>query len=115
MLIEERDGGLYLLQGTPRRWFEDGNAIEITAAPTNYGPLSLVTRPDLTSNTVIIHLTPPERIGEVPIKIKLRLPGKAKIAAVTVSDGGHADFDDDWITLKNPPQVVDIVVKTAAK
>jgi hypothetical protein len=112
MLIEERDGGLYLLQGPPRRWFEDGKSIEITGAPTNFGPLSLVTRADVKKNQVSIRLSTPERIGDAPIKIKLRLPGKAKIAAVTAS-GGHADFEGEWITLRNPPPDVEIVVKTA--
>ena len=30
-------GALYLLQGTPRRWMEQGKAVKITDAPTWYG------------------------------------------------------------------------------
>ena len=28
MMVQERDGGLYLLQGTPRRWLEDNQEID---------------------------------------------------------------------------------------
>ena len=44
MMVQERDGGLYLLQGTPRRWLEDGQEIDIRELPTWYGPLSLALR-----------------------------------------------------------------------
>src|SRR5208337_970631 len=37
MLIQERDGGLYLLQGTPRRWLEQGKGMKISEAPMWYG------------------------------------------------------------------------------
>ena len=33
MMIQERDGGLYLLQGTPRRWMEQGKAREDHRGP----------------------------------------------------------------------------------
>ena len=62
-----------------------GRKLEITRAPTNYGNLSLTTHSDITNNLITIKLDTPERIGETPIKLKMRLPGKFKITGVTLN------------------------------
>ena len=74
MMIQERDGGLYLLQGTPRRWLEDNKEIDIRELPTWYGPLSLHCVSHVASGSVGMRLQVPERLGSVPIHLKLRLP-----------------------------------------
>ena len=56
MLIQERDDALYLLQGTPRRWYEQGKEIVISETPTTFGPLSLRTRSELNDNRIHIQL-----------------------------------------------------------
>jgi len=66
-----RDDGLYLLQGTPRRWFEQGREIEISSAPTNYGELSLKTHsghPTQRSCGSMFQI--PQRPGPTPLHIK---------------------------------------------
>ena len=40
MMIEERDGGLYLLQGVPRRWLEQDKQIGITERPRGTAPVA---------------------------------------------------------------------------
>jgi hypothetical protein len=100
MLVQERDGGLYLLQGTPRRWLEDGKQIRIEKGPTWYGPLSLGCRSKISEGLIRLHLGVPERLGEAPIHVKLRLPRGARIEGVTLTGRGSADLDGEWIVLR---------------
>jgi len=100
MLVEERDGGLYLLQGTPRRWLEDGNQIRIDKAPTWYGPLSLSCVSNVGKGLVQMRLRLPERIGKAPVHIRLRLPTGLHIKTVTVNGQRHREIDRDWIVLR---------------
>jgi hypothetical protein len=115
MLIQERDDALYLLQGVPRRWFEQGKKIEIVEAPTNFGAISMTTSSDLDHGKIAIDLKTPDRLGDAPLRLKLRLPGKEKMVGVLVNDREHSEFEGEWITLKNPPKDTKIVVKTAVK
>jgi hypothetical protein len=112
MLVQERDDALYLLQGVPRRWLEQGKTIEILQAPTNYGNFSLTTHSEIANNQITIKLETPERIGETPMKLKMRLPERLKIAGVTINGQDYSNFEGEWITLKNLPREVDVVVKT---
>ena len=100
MMIQERDGRLYLLQGIPRRWLEAGQKIEIDKAPTWYGPLSLSTVSKLDQGKIQIKLTIPERIGETPIYLKLRLPQGARVVSVHASGRGTAQLDGDYLVLR---------------
>jgi hypothetical protein len=106
---------LYLLQGVPRRWFEQGKKIEIVEAPTNFGAISMTTSSDLDHGKIAIDLKTPDRLGDAPLRLKLRLPGKEKMVGVLVNDREHSEFEGEWITLKNPPKDTKIVVKTAVK
>ena len=74
MMIQERDGGLYLLQGTPRRWLDQGKEILIKEAPTWYGPLSLACTSAVDEGKLRIRLDLPPRLAGAPIHLRLRLP-----------------------------------------
>ena len=113
MLIQERDGALYLLQGTPRRWLEQGKTLTVTDAPTWYGDLSLHSASDLEAGTIRVQLTLPERIGSVPIHLRLRLPGSRLIQRVQVNGRPHTDVRGDWIVLKGSTGKVEIVARMA--
>jgi hypothetical protein len=113
MLLQERDGALYLLQGVPCRWYEQGKEIKISAAPTNYGLLLLQVRSDLKNDRIRVHLDLPERIEKSPVKLCLRLPNGRKIVGVTVDGREHADFDNRWIVLKTVSGKLDITVRVA--
>ncbi len=101
MFIEERGDRLYLLQGVPRRWLEQGQEIKIQQAPTIYGPLSLTTQSNLANNRIDISLTLPDRIGAAPVHLKTRLPNGYQINSVAINDKNHLDFEDEWIILKD--------------
>jgi hypothetical protein len=100
MMIQERDGGLYLLQGTPRRWMEQGKGFTITEAPTWYGALSLQVRSDIQARQVKAQIKFPERIGSTAVRLRLRLPGGKRIARVQVNGQAHPGVEGEWIILK---------------
>jgi hypothetical protein len=101
MMVQERDGGLYLLQGTPRRWMDHGNVLTITEAPTWYGTLSLEVRSDLQARQVKAQIKIPERTGSTPVRLRLRLPGGKRIERVQVNGRAHPGVEGEWIVLKD--------------
>ena len=114
MMVQERDGGLYLLQGTPRRWLEDNQQITIKESPTWYGPLSLDCVSHVGSGSVQLRLQVPQRLGEIPIHLKLRLPAGLRLSGVTVDGLLRGRIDGEWIVLAGLKGRVDIMAQTAA-
>lgn len=99
MVLQERDGALYLLQGVPRRWLEQGREIRIREAPTWYGPLSLRSISRIEEGRVRIEMRIPERIGGTPIHLKLRLPREFALTAARIGDA-PLDVRGEWIVLR---------------
>jgi hypothetical protein len=113
MMVQERDGGLYLLQGTPRRWLEDNQEIDIRELPTWYGPLSLHCVSHVGSGSVSLRLQVPERLGAVPIRLKLRLPLGLRTSGVTVDGQPGGQIDGEWIVLSGLKGSVNVTAQTA--
>jgi len=109
MMIQERDGGLYLLQGTPRRWMEQGKVLTITEAPTWYGALSLEVRSDIEARLIKAHIQFPERIGATPVRLRLRLPDGKRIERVQVNGQAHPGVEGDSIILKGATGKAEVV------
>ena len=100
MMIQERDGRLTLLQGIPRRWLAAGQKIEIDAAPTWYGPLTLTSESHLDRGDVEFKLEVPERIGATPIHLRLRLPEGQRIESFKVNGHAQAALEGDGLILR---------------
>ena len=113
MLIQERDDGLYLLQGTPRRWLEGGQKIIINEAPTWYGPLSLTCESDPGNHHVRVAFNVPDRLGERPIHLRLRLPQQRKITSVTVNGQPHFVVQGEWIRIEGRRGSIEILAGTS--
>jgi hypothetical protein len=112
MMIQERDGGLYLLQGTPRQWLDHGNTVKITEAPSWYGTLSLETTSNMRAGEVRAKLAVPERIGSRSVHLRLRLPDGRRIQKAQVNGREHPDVQGEWIILKGLTGKADIVAYT---
>jgi hypothetical protein len=69
---------LRLLFATPRPWLADGKTLRIEAAPTAFGPVSLVAHSELSSGKVNVDLTPPSRLAK-SVQLRLRLPDGWKV------------------------------------
>jgi len=82
--------GLQLAYATPRAWLAPGKQIAVERLPTSFGPLSytLVSRANSLSATISV-----PRIGRHSLSLRLRLPGRARIASVTVDGQPVRSFD----------------------
>jgi hypothetical protein len=113
MMIQERDGSLYLLQGTPRRWMEQGKVLTITEAPTWYGALSLEVRSDIEARQIKAQIKFPLRIGSTPVRLRLRLPDGKRIERVQVNGQAYPGVEGDSIILKGATGNADVVAYLA--
>jgi hypothetical protein len=96
MLVHESRGpkgrarGLELAFATPRSWLRDGKSIVVRNAPTSFGPVSYsIARHQGVVNIVV---DPPSSPTPATVKLRLRLPGQARIVRVEVA-GTPARFD----------------------
>jgi hypothetical protein len=74
--------GLQLAYATPRPWLAPGKRIAVDRLPTRFGPLSytLGSHARSVSSTISV-----PRIGGHSLSLRLRLPGRARIASVRVN------------------------------
>ncbi len=97
MVIDEQDPDvLWLLRGCPRRWFDPGQSIVVTNAPTYYGVMAL--RSQATEKTVTIDIDPPRGDQPVELRLVVRLPQRALPAKVTVN-GLETRMDRETVLL----------------
>lgn len=111
MLIQERGGTLYLLQGVPRAWFAQGQSILIRQAPTWYGPISMKSTSDVEHQTVSLDLAMPPRIEQTPVHLRLRLPDGLKAKSATANGQPIEVRNGEWLILKGLTGQVSIVTK----
>ena len=109
MLVQERDGGLYLLQGTPRRWLESGQEIRLRDVPTWYGPLSLHLRSRAADGEVVVRLNMPSRLAATPVRLRLRLPPGLGPVSANCADR-PLPVDGEWVVLTGLTGEVDVRV-----
>jgi hypothetical protein len=91
-----RPTGLELAFATPRAWLGDGKRIEVTRAPTSFGPVSYVVR--RRTNVVRVDLDVP---AAPSIRLRLRLPHGLRIARVEAA-GRPLAFDRASGTIRLP-------------
>ncbi len=113
MMIQERDGGLYLLQGTPRRWLDQGKEILLKEAPTWYGPLSLACTSAVDEGKLRIRLDLPPRLAGAPIHLRLRVPDRWETREVLVNGRAWKEVQGDWIVLRDLRGHADVEVNVA--
>jgi hypothetical protein len=64
-------------------------------------------------STVRLRLSIPERLGSVPIHLKLRLPPSFHIGDVAVNGKTLGEVQGEWIVLRGLRGDVEILVRTA--
>lgn len=112
MLVQERDGALVLLQGTPRRWLAPGQEIHLRSAPTWYGPLSLHAPSTTSGKSVAVRLELPPRIGTTPVRLRLRLPPEQKIVRTACGDKS-VPVRGEWLDVTGLTGSVEICAQIA--
>jgi hypothetical protein len=92
MLIMEDADSLWLVRGTPRDWLESGKTIEVTRAPTYFGPVSYQIRSDLDHDAIVANLELPARNKPQAVLLRLRHPRAAPILSVEVNGRPWKNF-----------------------
>jgi hypothetical protein len=93
---------LWLCKATPREWLEDGSTVAATGVPTRWGKVSFEIRSQLKSRRVETTLELPAAAGLRTTNIRLRVPGKLRIAAVTLDGIDWKGFDPARETITLP-------------
>jgi len=102
MLVHEtadgrgRPHGLELAFSTPRGWLGPGRRIAVAGMPTSFGPVSYELAAGAGSVRAVVAV-PPRRPAS--LRLRLRLPGGARIGAVTVGGRPFARVDRTTGTL----------------
>jgi hypothetical protein len=109
MLLREENGHLVIAQGIPSAWLEPSKRIEVTEAPTLFGPVSYRIEVE-DSRSLRVHLVPPTRDAPKSIRIHLRHPHRLAIGHVESSGGADIDVDGEVVTLTNVTTPLDLRV-----
>jgi hypothetical protein len=93
LLVREESGGLSLLDGIPRAWLADGKRIEVGAAPTHFGPMSLQTSSRTSQGEIRCDVSLPARSAPAHVVLRLRHPDSTPLNRVTINGQPWTDFD----------------------
>ena len=101
---------LRLCFATPRRWLEDGKSIKVERAPTAFGEIAVTMESHLSSGSVDVEVSLPER--NVPAKTLLRVrlpegwhPTSAKTGEQSLTIDGQGTMDLAGLRGKNRVRV----------
>ena len=86
-------GGLQLLFGAPRKWFEHGKRIRVEGAPTHFGKVSFLVESQVKRGLIRADVTMPRARACASLKLRLRHPQGRPMTAVSVQGRPHHAFD----------------------
>jgi hypothetical protein len=107
MLVQDPPSSLRLGFATPRGWLDAGKRVEVTGAPTRFGPVSYSL--DASAHEVRVQLDAPPRARK--LLLRLRLPAGRHIASVAPRRA--FDRATGTIDLSGVRGPVDLTVRTA--
>ncbi len=112
LLVMEVGESLWLARGTPRAWLEQGKSIQVSHAPTRFGPVAYTIESDTDARRIAAQISVPERKMPEEIVLRLRHPHSAPIRSVEINGRGSGDFDvtREIVRLKGISGQVSIVV-----
>jgi hypothetical protein len=102
MLLMEMGNDLYLAEGAPRQWLEDGRKIGIERAPSYFGELSYQIESFANQGRIQATVQPPVRQKPANLFLRLRHPKQARLQRVSLNDRIWKDFDPAKERIKLP-------------
>ena len=93
---------LWFGKAIPRKWFEDGKTISVSAAPTRWGRVGLTLVSHVSQGSIVATLDLPNGFGATA-KLKLRTPGHQELKSVVLNGKAWTDFDTVAETITIPP------------
>ena len=101
LLIREDGDDLLLASGVPRRWLAAGNSMQVSGAPTYFGPMSF--RIDSTESNVTAQIELPTQKPLKSAWLVLRLPEGKQIRSVEIDGKSWQDFEPAAERIRIPP------------
>jgi hypothetical protein len=99
---------LRLLYGVPRAWLADKATLQVSHAPTMFGPISLEMRSKLGEGIVNVHVNPPARLPKRTL-LRAPVPEGFRIDSVEI-DGSKAQLiGSDVVDLSGRGQPTDVI------
>jgi len=104
LVYETDDGSLALGLAAPRAWLEDGKQIDVSNAPTYFGPVSFHVSSRAASHRITATAELTSRAKPRALLVRLRHPSDKPIKSVTVNGKSWSDFDPqkEWIRIPDP-------------
>ncbi|MDD3214653.1 MAG: hypothetical protein PHY64_13335, partial [Eubacteriales bacterium] len=84
-LLREEGESLWLCQGAPKKWFEDGKQIAVHNAESMFGPVDYTVESHAAANRIHAEVTVPSRKAPETILFRLRHPEGKRMQRVTVN------------------------------
>jgi hypothetical protein len=114
-LVHETPAGLELAYATPRAWLAPGRHVAVRDAPTSFGPLSYSIDAGPASAHVVVGV--PSRARPRVLRLRLRLPGGRRLAAVTLGGTPFPRFNASTgtIDLSGRMGTLDLVARYAPR
>lgn len=101
MFLREQGNDLYVGQGIPRAWMEDGNEVGIARAVTWFGETSFSIVPEPSDGRITMTLRPPRRNPPARMFVRLRHPDglAAQRALINGVPSVTLDREKEWVVL----------------
>ena len=112
MLVTERGDQLWLAPFVTCNWLKDGQALNVSNAPTRFGPVSYHIESHIAQGYIRATIQPPAREMPRQIVLRLRHPEGSQIRSVQVNGKPHRDFDkaNGLVRLKPAGQALSVQV-----
>ena len=92
LLIVEKNEEIWLAAGTPRRWLEAGQNIQLNRAQTEYGEVSYTLKPGESDESVVADIQLPSAACS-KLVLFVRAPFQKNIRSVTINGKEWSDWD----------------------
>ncbi len=104
---------LWLLPAAPRRWFSDGQSIEVKGLQTEFGPITFTTHSALAKGSIEARVKLAARRPPARLRIRFRAPEGKIMRSVTVNGQPWHEFDPkgEWINLPGSMKEATIVAR----
>ncbi len=113
LLVMEHEDQIWLASGTPRRWLEPGNRIELRRARTTYGEVSFVIQPGEKALSILATVTASWHEPPKQVRLYVRSPLSGKMARVKINgrEWGNWDAEQELVYLPLAEKICNIMIE----
>jgi len=110
-LVMEREDELWLAPLMPNQWLRDALEVNVSFAPTHFGPVTYSLRSQARTGLILAEITPPTRTTRKAIVLRLRHPEGRPMRKAKVTGAKLIEFDAAREYVRFEPGTSAITVK----